>query len=70
MNLSKIGQYKEFNPLKYLSKNYRYKSKINTYLNKDTIYLYKNFSIKVRIAYKTFNIFLFLINPKTCNPRR
>ena len=42
MNLSKIGQYKEFNPLKYLSKNYRYKSKINTYLNKDTIYLYKN----------------------------
>ena len=39
---SKLGQYKLFNPLKYLSKNYKYKSKINTYLDKDTIYQYKN----------------------------
>ncbi len=31
-----------FNPLKYLTKNYNYKSKINTYLDKDKIYLFKN----------------------------
>ena len=41
-NISKLTEYKMFNPLKYLTKNYIYKSKINTYLDKDKIYLFKN----------------------------
>jgi diaminohydroxyphosphoribosylaminopyrimidine deaminase/5-amino-6-(5-phosphoribosylamino)uracil reductase len=40
--IQKIYDYKEFNPLNYLSKNYKYRSKINTFLGEDTIYLYTN----------------------------
>ena len=38
----KEGNFKEFNPLKYLKKTYKYKNKINTYLENNNIYLYKN----------------------------
>jgi diaminohydroxyphosphoribosylaminopyrimidine deaminase / 5-amino-6-(5-phosphoribosylamino)uracil reductase len=41
-SLFKFGDYKEFNPLKYLSKNFKNKLKINTYLDKNMIYLYRN----------------------------
>ena len=41
-SISKLTEYKMFNPLKYLTKNDIYKSKINTYLDKDKIYLFKN----------------------------
>jgi diaminohydroxyphosphoribosylaminopyrimidine deaminase / 5-amino-6-(5-phosphoribosylamino)uracil reductase len=41
-NISKVGEYKEFNPLKYLLRNYKYKSKISAYLANDVVYLYKN----------------------------
>ena len=40
--IQKIYDYKEFNPLNYLSKNYKYRSRINTFLGEDTIYLYTN----------------------------
>ena len=40
-NLSKIVTYKDFNGFKYLSQNYKSRSKINTRLGKDLITLYK-----------------------------
>ena len=40
-NLSKLVSHKEFNCFKYLSQNYKNKSKINTKLGKDLITLYK-----------------------------
>jgi len=40
-NLSKLVPYKDFNSFKYLSQNYKSKSKINTKLGKDSITLYK-----------------------------
>jgi diaminohydroxyphosphoribosylaminopyrimidine deaminase / 5-amino-6-(5-phosphoribosylamino)uracil reductase len=40
-NLSKSVSYKEFNCFKYLSQNYKNRSKINTKLGKDSITLYK-----------------------------
>jgi diaminohydroxyphosphoribosylaminopyrimidine deaminase/5-amino-6-(5-phosphoribosylamino)uracil reductase len=39
--LSKLVPYKDFNSFKYLSQNYKSKSKINTKLGKDSITLYK-----------------------------
>ena len=39
--MSKKVNYKDFNCLKYLSQNYKNKSKINTILGKDTVTLYK-----------------------------
>jgi diaminohydroxyphosphoribosylaminopyrimidine deaminase / 5-amino-6-(5-phosphoribosylamino)uracil reductase len=39
--LSKLRTYKEFNCFKYLSQNYKSKSKVNTRLGKDLITLYK-----------------------------
>ena len=40
-NLSKSVAYKDFNCFKYLSQNYKNKKKINTFLGKDSITLYK-----------------------------
>jgi diaminohydroxyphosphoribosylaminopyrimidine deaminase / 5-amino-6-(5-phosphoribosylamino)uracil reductase len=40
-NLSKLVTYKDFNCFKYLSQNYKSRSKINTKLGKDLITLYK-----------------------------
>ena len=40
-NLSKIVTYKDFNGFKYLSQNYKSRSKFNTRLGKDLITLYK-----------------------------
>ena len=41
-NILKVGEIKEFNPVKYLLRNYKYKSKITSYLANDMVYLYKN----------------------------
>ena len=40
-NLSKLVNYKDFNGFKYLSQNYRNRTKINTNISKDLITLYK-----------------------------
>ena len=40
-NLSKLVTYKDFNCFKYLSQNYKIRSKINSRLGKDLITLYK-----------------------------
>ena len=40
-NLSKLVTYKDFNCFKYLSQNYKSRSKINTMLGNDLITLYK-----------------------------
>ena len=40
-NLSKFVSYKDFNSFKYLTQNYKNRSKINTKLGKDLITLYK-----------------------------
>ena len=39
--ISKLVPYKDFNCFKYLSQNYKNRSKINTKLGKDLITLYK-----------------------------
>ena len=41
-NLSKAKEYKKFKSLKILNQNYKDKFKLNSYLKKDTITLYKN----------------------------
>ena len=40
-NVKKNGYYLKFNPIKFLSKNFRYKSKINSFLDEDVVYIYK-----------------------------